>query len=96
MFILVKNIFKITLISAIAYYTIKDEIENRGGKIDNNAVKYDKLSFQEAIDQNLKVMDQQAFKICQQNNIAIRVFNIYESNNIIKAAMGEEVGTIVR
>lgn len=72
-----------------------DGVYSADPKVDKNAIKYDKLSFQDAIDQNLQVMDQEAFKICKLYNIAIRVFNIYNSNNIVKAASGEEVGTIV-
>lgn len=61
-----------------------------------SAIKYDQLSYNEAIDKKLKVMDLEAFKICQKNKIKIRVFNINKEGNLIKAAKGEEVGTIIK
>ncbi|EKD56692.1 MAG: UMP kinase [uncultured bacterium] len=72
-----------------------DGVYSADPMINKNAKKYDRLSYQEAIDQNLKVMDQEAFKICQQNHIPIKVFNIFGRDNIVKAAMGEDVGTVI-
>lgn len=66
-----------------------DPIQNK------SAIKYNRLSYNEAIDKKLKVMDLEAFKICQKNKIKIRVFNINKKGNLIKAAKGEEVGTLV-
>lgn len=62
---------------------------------DPNATKYDKLSFEEVLVQNLKVMDQTAFTMCRDNNIPIVVFDMFKEGNILSAAKGENCGTIV-
>lgn len=62
---------------------------------DPSATKYDKISFSEVISKNLKVMDMTAFTMCHENDMPIVVFDINIKNNLLKAASGEEVGTIV-
>ena len=63
---------------------------------DSSAVKFDSLTFDSAIEQNIKVMDTAAFALCRDNNIKICVFSMLEDNyslaNIIK---GHAIGTIV-
>lgn len=61
----------------------------------DDAVKYDKLSFQEALEKDLKVMDSTAMALCKDNNIPIVVFALDEPGNIERAAAGEEIGTLV-
>lgn len=60
-----------------------------------SAKKYETLSFDEAIDKNLKVMDQSAFSLCKEGEMKIIVLNMGVSGNIEKAANGEKVGTLV-
>jgi len=50
-----------------------------------NAVKYDKLSFDEAIEKELKIMDLTAFALANDNNLDIVVFNLYENDSLLKA-----------
>ena len=63
---------------------------------DPSAIKYDSLTFDSAIEQNIKVMDTAAFALCRENNIKICVFSMLEDNyslaNIIK---GHAIGTTV-
>ena len=63
---------------------------------DSSAIKFDSLTFDSAIEQNIKVMDTAAFALCRDNNIKICVFSMLEDNyslaNIIK---GHAIGTIV-
>ena len=63
---------------------------------DSSAIKYDSLTFDSAIEQNIKVMDTAAFALCRENNIKICVFSMLEDNyslaNIIK---GHAIGTTV-
>jgi len=63
---------------------------------DSSAIKFNSLTFDSAIEQNIKVMDTAAFALCRDNNIKICVFSMLEDNyslaNIIK---GHEIGTIV-
>jgi uridylate kinase len=51
-----------------------------------DAVKYDTLSYQEALERHLSVMDQAAFSLCQEQNLPIVVFNFNEEQNLLKAA----------
>jgi uridylate kinase len=62
---------------------------------DPTAKKYDKISFKECIDKNLKVMDMTAFTLCMENNLPIIVFDMNEPGNLKKVVMGEEIGTMV-
>jgi uridylate kinase len=62
---------------------------------DPTAKKYDKISFKECIDKNLKVMDMTAFTLCMENNLPIIVFDMNEPGNLKKVVMGEEIGTLV-
>jgi uridylate kinase len=60
-----------------------------------DAVKFDKLTFTEAYDKNLKVMDKTAFTLCQENNLPIIVFGVNKKGNLLKLVEGEKVGTLV-
>ncbi len=60
------------------------------------AVKYDEITFEEAIKKNLKVMDQTAFSMCLENNLPIIVFNMNEIGNLKRVIMGESIGTLVK
>lgn len=61
-----------------------------------NAKLYRSLSYQEAIQKNLKVMDQTAFALCQDNGMPIAVFDIFTEGNLQKIIAGEHVGTMVQ
>ena len=61
----------------------------------SDAVKYDKISFHEVIDKNLNFIDITAITMCADNGIPILVFNLNNPENIIKAAVGEKIGTLV-
>ncbi|MBR2730907.1 MAG: UMP kinase [Clostridia bacterium] len=61
-----------------------------------DAVKYDVVSHTEVLKKNLKVMDATAASLCRDNNIPILVFNLSDPQNIVRAVMGENVGTIVK
>lgn len=60
------------------------------------AVKFDRLTFQEAYDQNLKIMDLTAFTMCRENDIEILVFNMNKKGNLKKIILGENIGTLVK
>jgi uridylate kinase len=62
---------------------------------DASAVKYDNITFDEAYNKNLKIMDLTAITMCRENNIKIIVFNINISGNLLKAVKGKKVGTLV-
>ena len=62
---------------------------------DANATRYDKISFTDVIQRNLKVMDMTAFTLCQENSLPIIVFDINKPGNLAQIVNGESVGTLV-
>ena len=62
---------------------------------DPTAVKYDELTFQEALTKHLKVMDQTAFALCEQGPVPIVVFDINTPGALLAVLAGEKVGTLV-
>lgn len=62
---------------------------------DKNAVRFDNISFNEAISKNLNVMDMTAFTLCQENKKPIVVFDMNKPGNLARVAIGEPVGTLV-
>ncbi|MBL6649702.1 MAG: UMP kinase [Flavobacteriaceae bacterium] len=65
-------------------------------EINNNAIKFDYLSFSEVIKKNLKVMDSTAFTLSQENNLPIVVFNMNQTGNLLKLINGDKIGTIIK
>lgn len=72
-----------------------DGVYSADPKLDPTAVKYDKISYREVLDQDLKVMDSTATALCKDNNIPLLVFAISDPENIVRAVKGEIVGTVV-
>jgi uridylate kinase len=60
-----------------------------------DATRYDRLSYDEAIRKNLRVMDQTALALCRENHLPIIVFDCNVPGNIQRVASGERIGTIV-
>lgn len=60
-----------------------------------DAKKFDKLSYIEVLNKDLKVMDSTAITLCMDNDMDIVVFNMFESGNIAKVVNGENIGTVV-
>lgn len=61
----------------------------------SDAVKYDRVTFKEVINRDLKVMDSTAFSLCKDNDMSIIVFNLDDPDNIISVVNGENIGTTV-
>jgi len=61
-----------------------------------DAVKYDNITFIDALRNRLNIMDSTAFSLCMDNNIPIFVFNMNDPNNILRALTGEPIGTLVQ
>ncbi len=72
-----------------------DGIYNKDPKKYPDAVKYDQLTFIDALRQRLNVMDSTAFSLCLDNNIPILVFDLNAPGVISRAVAGEPVGTLV-
>lgn len=72
-----------------------DGIYNLDPEKNKNAVKFDEISFDEAITKNLKIMDSTAFTLSKENNLPIIVFNMNKPGNLNKITEGKQIGTIV-
>jgi len=73
-----------------------DGIYNADPEKNPNSVKFQTLTYDEAYEKNLKIMDLTAFTLCKENNLPIYVFNMNEKGNLLKVLKGEDIGTIVR
>ncbi|MEY2792586.1 MAG: kinase [Bacteroidota bacterium] len=62
---------------------------------DASATRFTSLSFQEAIQKGLKIMDTTAFTLCQENKVPIIVFDMNKKGNLAALVKGEEVGTLI-
>ncbi len=60
-----------------------------------NATRYDRISFNEAIEKNLEIMDATAFALCRDQKLPIRVLSINKPGALYRAIMGENEGTLV-
>jgi uridylate kinase len=72
-----------------------DGVYSADPKLDLNAEKFETLSFQEAIEKGLMVMDLTAFTVCKEQNIPVIVFDISDLENIERILNGEKIGTLI-
>ncbi|MEK9614074.1 MAG: UMP kinase [Flavobacteriaceae bacterium] len=72
-----------------------DGIYNEDPEKNNNAIKFDNLSFDEVLTKGLKVMDTTAFTLSQENKLPIIVFDMNTPDNLIKVVKGQKIGTRV-
>ena len=61
----------------------------------DDAVKYDTVSFDEVFSKGLSVMDMTAFTLCKENNLPIIVFDMNKEGNLARVLKGENEGTLV-
>ena len=91
--------------SALRGIEIESEVMFKGTRVDGiytadpekdpTATKFDTITFDEVIARRLKVMDQTAFTLCRENNLALIVFDMDTVGNLEKVVVGENIGTIV-
>ncbi len=72
-----------------------DGVYNADPAKDPSAVRYDSVSFDEAINKNLKVMDATAFALCRDQRLPIRVLSVFKKGALLAAVRGEPEGTLV-
>ena len=72
-----------------------DGVYTADPKKDPTAIRYDHITFDKALADNLKVMDQTAFTMCKENNIPIEVFDMTNPENLNRLLAGENIGTVV-
>ncbi|OJU76664.1 MAG: UMP kinase [Bacteroidetes bacterium 47-18] len=73
-----------------------DGIYSADPEKDTQAVKYDQLTYDDAIQQGLNIMDMTAFTLCKENKLPIIVFNANKKGNLLDVISGKPVGTIVK
>ena len=73
-----------------------DGVYSADPKSDANAVKFDEISYDDILKQDLKVMDGASIALCRDNNIKLIIFELAKPENIIKAVKGEKIGTLVQ
>ena len=72
-----------------------DGIYDKDPKKFPDATRYEKISYGEALEKRLKVMDAAAFALCQDNKMPIIVFDFFKAHNLMRVVMGEPIGTVV-
>ncbi|TNU77308.1 UMP kinase [Miniimonas arenae] len=72
-----------------------DGVYTADPRLDPTAVKLDHLTFDEALQRDLKVLDATAFSLCRDNGMTMRVFGMSERGNVTRALRGESIGTVV-
>ena len=72
-----------------------DGVYDKDPIVHSDAVKYDRVSYKEAIQKELRIMDMTAISLCKENSLPIKVFNINRTGNLKKLILGEPIGTLV-
>jgi uridylate kinase len=72
-----------------------DGIYDSDPEKNKEAIKFDKLSFDDVLKKGLKIMDTTAFTLSQENELTIIVFDMNTPGNLLKVVLGENIGTIV-
>jgi uridylate kinase len=72
-----------------------DGVYSADPKLDPTATKYDTLTFNDALQQGLNVIDATAFALCMENKLPVIVFGMEEKGNILRIVRGEKIGTLV-
>ncbi len=91
--------------AALRAMEIKADVIMKGTKVDGiydadpmvktDAVRYDRISYQQVLERGLKVMDSTAISLCMDNRLPIVVFNLRTPGNIKRAVTGEPIGSLV-
>lgn len=72
-----------------------DGVYSADPKVDDHAVKYDAITYDEVLAQHLAVMDTTATSLSMDNSIPVIVFELKDPENIVRAVLGEKIGTVV-
>ena len=80
---------------AILKGTRVDGIYNVDPEKNENAIKFETITFKDVISKGLKVMDMTAFTLSEENKLPIIVFDMNTSGNLLKLVSGKQIGTIV-
>jgi uridylate kinase len=72
-----------------------DGVYDKDPLVHSDAIKYDRVSYKEAIQEELRIMDMTAISLCKENSLPIKVFNINRNGDLKKLILGEPIGTLV-
>jgi uridylate kinase len=72
-----------------------DGVYDKDPVVHSDAIKYDRVSYTEAIQKELRIMDMTAISLCKENSLPIKVFNINRNGDLKKLILGEPIGTLV-
>ena len=72
-----------------------DGVYDRDPEKDENAIRFDRLSYTRVLQDELRVMDAAGISLARDNSLPIFVFNMKKPGNIARAASGEEIGTLI-
>jgi uridylate kinase len=72
-----------------------DGVYDDDPKKNPNAKRYTQITYQEALQKRLQVMDSTAFSLCMDNRMPIIVFDLFKPHNLRRVVLGEPVGTLV-
>jgi len=72
-----------------------DGIYDTDPKKDSNAKRFSQITYLDALQRQLKVMDSTAFSLCMDNKMPIIVFDLFQPHNLKRVVLGEKVGTLV-
>ena len=72
-----------------------DGVYSADPRVDDHAVKYDAITYDEVLAQHLAVMDTTATSLSMDNPIPVIVFELKDPENIVRAVLGEKIGTVV-
>ncbi|TNM41127.1 UMP kinase [Nocardioides albidus] len=72
-----------------------DGVYSADPNVDPTATKYDELTYDDAIAEGLRIMDQTAFALCGENKLPMIVFGMQPEGNILRVVQGERIGTRV-
>ncbi|MDG1527975.1 MAG: UMP kinase [Polaribacter sp.] len=81
---------------AILKGTRVDGIYNSDPEKNEDAIKFENITFKEVIDKGLKVMDMTAFTLSEENKLPITVFDMNTNGNLLRLISGENIGTVVK
>ena len=72
-----------------------DGVYDKDPKVYSDAVRYSRISFSEILNSHLHIIDFTAASMCRDNSIPLLVFDLGDPHNIVRAVMGEDIGTII-
>ena len=92
--------------AALRALEIKAEVVAKATRVDGvydkdplahaDAIRFDEIGYSEVLQRNLRVMDASAVAMCRDNRLPVMVFNLTVRGNIMRMAMGEPIGTVIR